>query len=111
MIMNDLLQAPAWLDETYHSMWAEVMARRGNRGLARQMLVTQAFWVLQRLHEVTEILNSDGILTESSRSGLQHTHCLLKIEKDLRTQLLKYSQTLGLHSFTASPRPWNGEFD
>ena len=92
---------PQWLSPEYHELWQELSNRAGNRQKARRMLLKQTFRLLERLGDVTDTLSKDGILTTSERSGLKHLHPLVKTERDLRQQLLKYTQLLGLHRFSS----------
>lgn len=87
---------PEWLSPDFHGAYADAV-KKCNGAEGRRILVDEYFGILERLRQTTEQLKSDGIMLASKRSGLAHQHPLLKFEKDLRAQALKYATSLGLH--------------
>jgi phage terminase small subunit len=98
------INPPSWLNVEFHAAWNDAV-QKCNGAEGRAILVTEYFGVLQRLRQTTAQLEKDGIMLASKRSGLQHQHPLLKFEKDLRSQALKYATALGLHYVRSTPSP------
>jgi phage terminase small subunit len=98
------INPPNWLNADFHGAWSDAVSKC-NGAEGRRILVGEYFSILQRLRQVSAQLEQDGIMADSKRSGLAHQHPLLKFEKDLRAQALKYATSLGLHCTKAKKTP------
>ena len=92
------IDPPEGLSDKSKSLWASVEDRIVTE--ARAALIENALLILDRADQCRAIIEQDGILVKSERSGLDHPHSLLRQEAALRASFEKAWRKLGFHTFS-----------
>ena len=85
---------PAHLSERSKQLWIQLVGETKTPG--RQALLQTALESLDRADECRNIINVEGLTVTSVKTGLSHSHPLLKVEKESRQLFTKIMNDLKL---------------
>lgn len=102
MKLNQTFEPPARLSERAQRLWCELVPARA-RSPERLALLETALRTLDRAEAAAAVVEKQGMVVKTKRTGALHVHPLLKVEKDQRQLFLRCWQEL---SFS-----WRSELD
>jgi P27 family predicted phage terminase small subunit len=85
---------PECLSNESKKLWKKVVTHQFSDG--RLILLEQALLTLDRANEAKEIVNSEGLITTTKRSGVVHVHPAVKVERENRQLFIKAWKEMGL---------------
>jgi phage terminase small subunit len=94
--------APEHLSPESQRLWVELVQEEVTTS-SRQALLITALESLDRATEARKVIEREGMVTVTDRSGMTHLHPLLRTERESKQLFAKIMSQLGL----ALPRnPW-----
>lgn len=102
---NNALEAPIppdGLSEKSLTLWEKVVGNRA-KSPGRLALLTEALRALDRANECRALVNKEGLVFVTKKTGAIHIHPLSKSEREFRQQFFHAWDKLGLH--------WNRDID
>jgi phage terminase small subunit len=85
---------PDSLSHEARKIWERVETSRFSTG--RLILLEQALLTLDRANQARAIIEREGLITVTKRSGVPHLHPAVKIEKENRHLFMKTWKAIGL---------------
>lgn len=80
---NEKFPPPAHLSPRSQGLWRELVPSRA-KSAGRVALVQTALEALDRADAARAVLEVEGMVTTTKRSGVAHLHPLLKVERESR---------------------------
>jgi len=87
---------PKYLSENSKEIWAEYADKIVKSPAGKAMLQT-GLEALDRAEEARKIIEKEGMITKTGKSGVSHAHPAVRIEKDSRSLALKVFKALNIH--------------
>lgn len=88
-------EPPRHLSEGSAALWREVVALVPTPG--RRALLVTALEARDRAEEARAIIEREGMVSTTSKSGVHHVHPAVRIERESRALFTKVWTTLRLH--------------
>ncbi len=86
---------PEGLSERSRLIWRKVVPKNC-RSTGRLTILEEALRALDQADRVREILQRDGMVTKTERTGVVHLHPLCRVERECRAFFFKCWSRLGL---------------
>ncbi len=87
---------PEHLSERSKEIWTEY-ADKIVKSPARKAMLQTGLEALDRAEEARKIVENDGMIMTTGKSGVSHAHPAVRIEKDNRSLALKVFKALNIH--------------
>jgi P27 family predicted phage terminase small subunit len=93
---------PSHFSERAVQLWREV-GPHAAKTPERQALFQSALEALDTADEARRLVRADGLIVTTARSGVRHVNPAVKVEKEARTQFIKFWKELGLSKVPPQP--------
>ena len=87
---------PKHLSENSKVIWQEY-ADKIVKSPARKAMLQTGLEALDRAEEARQLIEKEGMITTTGKSGVSHKHPAVGIEKDSRSLALKVFKALNIH--------------
>ena len=98
---RELPPPPEHLSDLSRGLWKKVVTRRFSEG--RLIMLEQALISLDRADQAREVIDREGLVSVTTRTGVSHLHPAAKLERENRQLFMKAWKGIGLH--------WNSGID
>jgi phage terminase small subunit len=98
---RELPPPPEHLSDFSKGLWKKVMTHWFSEG--RLIMLEQALISLDRANQAREVIDRDGLVAVTTRTGVSHLHPAAKLERESRQLFMKVWKAIGLH--------WNSGID
>ena len=98
---GELPPPPEHLSDFSKGLWKKVMTHWFSEG--RLIMLEQALISLDRANQAREVIDRDGLVAVTTRTGVSHLHPAAKLERESRQLFMKAWKAIGLH--------WNSNID
>lgn len=86
---------PAHLSERARALWAEI-GPKDARSVGRRTLFQAALEALDSADSARRLVQAEGLISRTAKTGALHVHPAAKIEREARQQFMKAWDLLGL---------------
>ena len=89
-------EPPEYLSESSKELWRDVIASKNAETPQRRALLAVALTAKDRAEEARQLIARDGLISQTKKSGVMHTHPAQKIERESQTVFVRTMVALGL---------------